>query len=74
MSEYEIACHGKLRFRSRADAKHRANEIRTTGGPAFKVYQCPIWASHWHLGHRPGQATYLRRSIHGPITIQELPR
>lgn len=73
MSEYRIACHGKYRFRNRAEAKARANKIRTTGGPAFNVYACR-YCFQWHFGHRPGQATYLRRGIHGPIPIKELPR
>ncbi|MCA1224038.1 hypothetical protein [Streptomyces sp. 8L] len=73
MSEYDVACHLKQRYRDRRSAKHRANQIRTTGGDALKPYQCKF-CLQWHLGHRPGEATYLRRSINGPIPIKELPR
>ncbi|MFF1916176.1 hypothetical protein ACFVYE_32235 [Streptomyces sp. NPDC058239] len=70
MTEYEIACLGKTRFTTRRFAKRAANRIRRTGGPAFRTYHCN-YADHWHLGHRPGHATYLRDTPHGPTPIQE---
>lgn len=60
MTEYEIACQGKSRFPTRKTAKKRANEIRRTGGPAMRAYPCHF-CGLYHLGHRPGHATYLRR-------------
>ncbi|MFD7868010.1 hypothetical protein [Streptomyces sp. NPDC059783] len=71
MTEYEISCLGKARFFTRRAAKHRANAIRRTGGPAFRAYHCTQWCGLWHLGHRPGAATYLRNTINGPIPVQE---
>lgn len=71
MTEYEVSCLGKTRFLTRRAAKKRANAIRGTGGPAFRAYPCDYCGLH-HLGHRAGQATYLRTTPHGPIPIQEL--
>ncbi|MEV5129253.1 hypothetical protein AB0K87_01820 [Streptomyces sp. NPDC053705] len=71
MTDYDISCFGKTRFLTRRDAKKRANAIRRTGGPAFRAYPCDYYA-HWHLGHRPGHATYLRMTPNGPIPVQEL--
>lgn len=60
MTEYEIACLGKTRFRARRAAKRRANQIRREGGPAMRPYLCDF-CHLFHVGHRPGHATYLRR-------------
>jgi hypothetical protein len=59
VTEYETSCLGKSRFTTRATAKRRANAIRREGGPHFRTYHCRYF-DHWHLGHRPGFATYLR--------------
>jgi hypothetical protein len=59
VTEYETACLGKSRFPTRRAAKKRANQIRREGGPAMRAYRCDFFA-HFHLGHRPGHATYLR--------------
>ncbi|MEU8740547.1 hypothetical protein [Streptomyces halstedii] len=71
MTEYEVSCLRKTRFLTRRAAKHRANAIRRTGGPALRAYQCDYFA-HWHLGHRPGHATYLRGGPNNPTPVQEL--
>lgn len=71
MTEYQIACLGKTRFTTRRDAKHRASQIRREGGPSFRIYHCQ-YGEHWHVGHRPGEATYLRTTPNGPIHVQEL--
>jgi hypothetical protein len=71
VTEYEIACFGKSRYSTRRYAKAAANRIRRTGGPALRPYECGYW-DHWHLGHRPGHATYLRDTPHGPVHVQEL--
>jgi hypothetical protein len=60
VTEYEVACLGKSRFPTRRSAKKRANQIRRTGGPAMRAYPCHF-CHHFHVGHRPGHATYLRR-------------
>lgn len=60
MTEEEIACQGKSRFYTRRAAKNRANQIRREGGPVMRPYQCTKFCGLWHLGHRPGHATYLR--------------
>lgn len=65
MTEYEIACKDKRRYSRRKYAKHDANSIRRTGGPALRPYECPFCAS-WHLGHRLGHATYLRKDRLSP--------
>lgn len=72
MTEYEIACLGKARFFNRRAAKHRASQIRRQGGPHFRTYQCTRYCGLWHLGHRPGEATYVRTTPRGVIPIQEL--
>ena len=69
MTEYEISCLGKTRFPTRRTAKKRASQIRREGGPAMRAYKCDFFP-HFHLGHPPGQATYLR---HGR-PIQEATR
>jgi hypothetical protein len=71
VSEYEIACLGKTRFTTRRRAKAAASRIRRTGGPAFRTYPCD-YCGLFHVGHRPGSATYLRDTPHGPVHIQEL--
>lgn len=60
MTEYEVACLGKTRFDTRRAAKRRANQIRRNGGDPMRPYPCHF-GSHFHIGHRPGHATYLRR-------------
>lgn len=60
MTEYEIACLGKSRFPTRAAARRRARQIRRTGGPRFRIYECRYCGLH-HVGHPPGHATYLRK-------------
>ncbi|MGW8702857.1 hypothetical protein ACWGOK_39130 [Streptomyces eurythermus] len=59
MTEEEVACTGKTRFPTRRAAKRRANQIRREGGPAMRPYGCDF-CLHFHIGHRPGQATYMR--------------
>ncbi len=59
MTEYEIACQGKSRFPTWRAAKKRANQIRREGGPAMRPYPCDF-GPHFHVGHRPGHANYLR--------------
>ncbi|MEV3996672.1 hypothetical protein AB0K62_13480 [Streptomyces halstedii] len=61
MTEYEVSCLRKTRFLT-----------RRTGGPALRAYHCTKWCGLWHLGHRPGTATYTRTTPQGPIHIQEL--
>ncbi|QBJ94482.1 hypothetical protein D0Z67_29380 (plasmid) [Streptomyces seoulensis] len=62
MTEEEVACLGKTRFLTRRAAKRRANQIRREGGPAMRPYDCDF-CPHFHVGHRPGQATYMRHGI-----------
>jgi hypothetical protein len=62
VTEYEITCLGKTRFPTRADARRRSRQIRRTGGPRLRPYQCPFCRLH-HLGHKPGHATYMRAGI-----------
>ena len=71
MTEYEIACLGKVRYHQRAYAKRASSRIRRTGGPNLRTYRCRF-CELWHLGHRAGHATYLRRTTRGPIPLQEL--
>lgn len=59
MTEYEISCLGKARFSTRATARRRARQIRRTGGPKLRPYECRF-CGLTHLGHRPGHATYMR--------------
>ena len=59
MTEEEVACSGKTRFLTKAAARRRAREIRRTGGPAMRAYDCDFCGLA-HVGHRPGHATYLR--------------
>lgn len=59
MTEEQVACTGKTRFPTRKAAKQRANEIRRHTGNRMRAYQCPYCLTY-HLGHRPGHATYLR--------------
>lgn len=72
MTEEEVACLGKARFLTRAAARRRARQIRRTGGPHLRPYNCDFCGLA-HLGHRPGHATYLRNGHHGPIPAQEYP-
>lgn len=72
MTEYEIACLGKARFPTRSLARRRARQIRRAGGPRLRPYECD-WCGLHHLGHTPGNATYLRRGRYGPIPVQEYP-
>jgi hypothetical protein len=67
MTEEQVACTGKTRFPTRAEARRRARQIRREGGPRLHPYPCRYCGLH-HLGHRPGHATYMRRGI----PIQEL--
>ncbi|MFJ9988621.1 hypothetical protein ACIQUD_32190 [Streptomyces globisporus] len=71
MTEYEASCLGKTRFLNRRTAKHRANAIRRTGGPALRAYECKRYCGLWHLGHHPGHATYLRGGPNNPTPVQE---
>ncbi|TXS68890.1 hypothetical protein [Streptomyces sp. sk2.1] len=71
MTEYEIACLGKTRFPSRRSARRKTRQIRGEGGPDFRTYRCQYCLAV-HIGHRPGHATYLRMTPHGPRPIQEL--
>lgn len=59
MTEEETACTGKAPFPTRKAAKQRANQIRRHTGNRMRAYQCPYCLAY-HLGHRPGHATYLR--------------
>ena len=72
MNAYLRACHGKVRYSSRALARTVARRIRRTGGPRLQPYQCTFCGLH-HLGHKTGHATYLRRGRHGPIPVTEYP-
>lgn len=72
MTEEEVACHGRARFFNLATARRRARQIRRTGGPRLRPYECRYCGLH-HLGHPPGKATYLRRGRYGPIPLQEYP-
>jgi hypothetical protein len=60
MTEEEVSCTGKTRFYTRAAARTRSRQIRRTGGPRLRPYHCSYCGCH-HLGHEPGQATYLRK-------------
>ena len=71
MTEYEISCLGKVRYHQRAYAKKTSSRIRRTGGPNLRPYRCHF-CERWHLGHRPGHATYLRTRLNGPVPVQEL--
>lgn len=72
MNEYETSCLGKTWFITRAAAKKRANAIRKTGYNRARLRPYPChYCAYWHLGHAPGQATYLRNTPTGPIPVQE---
>lgn len=71
MTEEEIGCIGKARYLQRAHAKRAASQIRRNGNNHLRPYRCRF-CQCWHLGHLPGNATYLRRTIHGPVPLQEL--
>lgn len=60
MTEEEVSCTGKTRFLTRAEARRRSRQIRREGGPRLRPYTCDFCGLA-HLGHRPGQATYLRK-------------
>ncbi|MET7792133.1 hypothetical protein ABZS93_37250, partial [Streptomyces sp900116325] len=64
------SCLGKRAFPSRRTARRRARQIRGEGGPDFHTYRC-WYCKATHLGHRPGDATYLRAGRNGPIHIKE---
>ena len=74
MTEEEVACTGKTRFYTRAAARTRSRQIRRTGGPRLRPYHCPYCGCH-HLGHEPGQATYLRKGqpLTQPTPTKEIP-
>lgn len=59
MTEEETSCIGKRRFLTLAEARTRARQIRRTGGPKLRPYECRFCGLN-HLGHRPGHATYRR--------------
>ncbi|MCW2900735.1 MAG: hypothetical protein JWO67_3000 [Streptosporangiaceae bacterium] len=65
MNEYETACGGKRRYLSRALAKRESSRIRREGGGNLRAYACNFCGQH-HLGHRPGEATYLREDRTSP--------
>lgn len=67
MTEYEVACLGKVRFPNRRTAKHRSSQLRREGKAHMRPYACHFCGQH-HLGNLPGHATYLRRGI----PLQEL--
>lgn len=71
MTEEEVSCWGKTCFPYRRPAKWTSSRIRRTGGPNLRPYPCRF-CDYWHLGHRPGHATYLRRTHNGPVYLQEL--
>ncbi|WP_093803945.1 hypothetical protein [Streptomyces sp. Wb2n-11] len=71
MTEYEVSCLGKTRFPSRRAARRRRRQIRGEGGPNFRTYRCR-YCLRVHMGHRTGEATYVRTTPHGVIPIQEL--
>jgi hypothetical protein len=71
VTEYEISCLDKVRFHCRRHAKRTSSRIRRTGGPNLRPYPCR-YCGYWHLGHRPGHATYLRTCRNGPVPVQEL--
>lgn len=56
----DVPCTGKRRYGSRIGAKKSAKFIRNQGGDRFRVYRCDF-CDCFHLGHRPGHATHLRR-------------
>jgi hypothetical protein len=60
VTEEEVACLGKTQFPTRRAAKKRANQIRREGGPTMRPYPCDF-CPHFHVGHRPGHATYRRQ-------------
>ena len=61
MNEWEVSCAGKERYRSRAYAKEHAKKCALRGLRGLVPYRCGH-CSQWHLGHRPGEATYRRGS------------
>ncbi|GHB15411.1 hypothetical protein GCM10018777_56880 [Streptomyces albogriseolus] len=60
MTEEEVSCLGKTRFWTLAAARTRARQIRRIGGPRLLPYQCH-YCRLFHLGHKPGHATYRRK-------------
>ncbi|MFD7980272.1 hypothetical protein [Streptomyces sp. NPDC059071] len=73
MTEEQATCTGKARYLERAHAKHAASRIRRTGANHLRPYRCPF-CQCWHLGHLPGHATHLRKTIHGPVHVEDLTR
>ena len=71
MNDYQASCLGKTPFPSRRAARRRARQIRGEGGPRFDDYRC-WWCLDTHIGHPPGEATYLRTTRTGPIPVTEL--
>lgn len=73
MNDYQISCYGKTRFPDRKTAKKRATQIRKTGHNKARLHPYPCdYGDHWHLGHRPGHATYLRDTPSGPAPLHQL--
>ncbi|MEU6979660.1 hypothetical protein [Streptomyces sp. NPDC046371] len=70
MTEEQISCTGKARYLRRAHAKRDASRIRRSGDNHLRPYPCRFCGC-WHLGHLPGKATYLRNTIHGPVSVEE---
>jgi hypothetical protein len=70
MNGYLAGCYLKTVFPSRRTGRRRARQIRGEGGPRLDDYRCR-YCLGVHLGHPPGQATYLRTGHHGPIPVQE---
>ncbi|MFD7922599.1 hypothetical protein ACFV3R_25645 [Streptomyces sp. NPDC059740] len=66
----DVACTGKARYITRAQAKKAATAIRREGGDHLCVYQCRF-CSTWHLGGRPGQAKHLRRTHTGMVPLAQ---
>jgi hypothetical protein len=58
----DVACATKKLHTSRSRAKRSLKEMRRRGNPGLTEYAC--WYSrsgaHYHLGHAPGEQTYLR--------------
>ncbi|MEU9578767.1 hypothetical protein [Streptomyces chilikensis] len=70
MTAYLTGCWLKTAFPSRRTARRRARQIRGEGGPHFRTYRCHRCAAV-HLAHKPGHATHLRTTYHGPINVLE---
>lgn len=61
MKRRDAECTGKVRYLTRKQAKKAAKDVKELRGiKGLQPYTCSF-CGLFHLGHRPGQATHLRK-------------